>query len=50
MHSPIYIKYVFERKIKRGKEVTGRQVKRRKQLLNDLRKKTRYWKLKNWKR
>ena len=42
------LKHVTEGKIKRGKEVTGRQEKRRKQLLNDLRerKNTRYWKLK----
>jgi hypothetical protein len=40
------MKNVFERKIKRGKEVKGRQGKERKQLLNDFRKRTRYWKLK----
>jgi hypothetical protein len=40
------LKHVSEGKIERSLEVTGRRVRRRKQLLADLKEKRGYWKLK----
>jgi hypothetical protein len=40
------IRHVIEGKIKGRMEVTGRQGRRRKQLLGDLKEKGGYWKLK----
>jgi hypothetical protein len=40
------VKYVIEGKIEGRIEVTGRRGRRRKQLLNDLKEKRGYWKLK----
>jgi hypothetical protein len=40
------LKYVIEGKIEKKIEVTGRRVMRRKQLLDDLKEKRGYWKLK----
>ena len=40
------LKHVIEGKIERGIEVTGRQARRRKQLLDDMKKTRGHWKLK----
>jgi hypothetical protein len=40
------LKHVIEGKLEGGTEITGRRGRRRKQLLDDLKKKRRYWKLK----
>jgi hypothetical protein len=40
------LKHVTEGQIERRVEVTGRRGRRCKQLMDDLKKKTRYWKLK----
>jgi hypothetical protein len=40
------LKHVIEGKLEERIEMTGRRVRRRKQLLDDLKKKRRYWKLK----
>jgi hypothetical protein len=40
------LKHIIERKIEGRIEVTGRQGRRRKQLLNDCKEKRGYWKLK----
>jgi hypothetical protein len=40
------LKHVIEGKLERRIEVTGRRGRRRKQLLDDLKEKRRYWKLK----
>jgi hypothetical protein len=40
------LKHVIEGKLEGGIEMTGRRGRRRKQLLDDLKEKRRYWKLK----
>jgi hypothetical protein len=40
------LKHVIEGKLERRIEMTGRREKRRKQLLDDLKEKRKYWKLK----
>jgi hypothetical protein len=40
------IKHIIEGKIERGREITGRQRRRRKQLLDDLKETRGYWRLK----
>jgi hypothetical protein len=40
------LKHVIERKLEGRTEMTGRRWRRRKQLLDDLKEKGRYWKLK----
>jgi hypothetical protein len=41
-----YVKHVIEGKLERRIEVTGRQGRRRKQPLDELKEKKEYWKLK----
>jgi hypothetical protein len=45
-HRNWLLKYITEGKTKQGTEVTGRQGKRRKQLLNNVKETRGYWKLK----
>jgi hypothetical protein len=40
------LKHVIERKLEEGIEMTGRRGRRRKQVLDDLKEKRSYWKLK----
>jgi hypothetical protein len=46
LHRNCLLKHVIERKLEGRIEMTGRRGRRRKQLLDDLKEKRRYWKLK----
>jgi hypothetical protein len=46
LHRNYLLKHVAEEKLEGRMEMTGRRGRRRKQLLDDLKEKTRYWKLK----
>jgi hypothetical protein len=46
LHRTCLLKHVIEGKLEGGIEMTGKRGRRRKQLLDDLKEKRRYWKLK----